>query len=42
MMKSRENAKKPGFPVFSVGKNLFSKIGLRHILDITIAKNQKN
>ena len=50
MMKSRENAKKPVFPAyfrhFRPEKKFFSKIGLRHILAITIlhlcAKNQKN
>ena len=40
MMKSRENAKKPGFsgifPAFSAGKICFSKIGHRHILGIAI------
>ena len=40
MMKSRENAKKPVFPAyfqhFQTEKNFFSKIGLRHILDIAI------
>ena len=36
MMKSRENAKKPVFPVFSAGNEFFPEIGLRHILDITI------
>ena len=36
MMKSRENAKKPGFPAFSAGKICFSKIGLGHISDIAI------
>ena len=49
MMKSRENAQKPVFsgiiPAFSTGNEFFSKIGLRHILGITIlhlcAKNQQ-
>ena len=45
MIKSRENAKKTGFPAFLARKNFFSKIGLRHILGIAImhlcAKNQK-
>ena len=46
MIKSRENAKKPGFPAFSAGKKFFPKIGLRHILGIAIlhlcAKIRKN
>ena len=49
MRKSWENAKKTGFsgifPAFSAGNESFSKIGLRHILGITIlhlcAKNQE-
>ena len=36
MMKSRENAKHLVFPAYSTGNICFSKIGLRHILDIVI------